>query len=101
MPTRRIIVKGERSGPFDGKVDRFFTSLMLPVDPNRVGECNRCGACCMFLFKCPFLKSTDGDPSSFKCRVYSIRPPQCRKYPRTSREQTHKPCGYMFKDSSD
>jgi hypothetical protein len=30
-----------------------------------------------------------------------IRPIQCRKYPRTKKEQIHQPCGYHFKGSSD
>jgi len=89
------------SGPFDGKIRRFFTSLILPVDANRTGECAKCGACCMFLFKCPFLKFEEGNPNSAACRAYAIRPPQCRKYPRTRSEQIHQPCGYYFKDSLD
>ena len=34
-----------KSGPFDGKVTRFCTSLVLPVDGARTGECKGCGAC--------------------------------------------------------
>jgi hypothetical protein len=90
-----------KDGPFDGKLKRFATSLVLPIDPNRAGECNRCGACCMFLVRCPFLKFEPGNPDSASCRAYRIRPPQCRKYPRTKDEQIHQPCGYYFKDSSD
>jgi Fe-S-cluster containining protein len=91
-------VARKKSGPFDGKVTRFFTSFALPVDSNRGGECSRCGACCKFLFKCPFLRSEDGKPGSFRCAVYSVRPPQCRKYPRTRSEQIHLPCGYTFEE---
>lgn len=87
------------NGPFGGKVRRFATSLVLLVDANRIGECNRCGACCRFLFKCPFLKASEDDPNSFSCRAYIIRPPQCRKYPRSKSEQIHQPCGYLFKES--
>lgn len=90
-----------RESPFDGKLKRFATSLVLPVDPTREGECSRCGACCMFLVRCPFLKFEPGNPSSVSCRAYMIRPPQCRKYPRTKKEQIHQPCGYYFKGSSD
>lgn len=86
----------KKSGPFDGKVTRFFTSFVLPVDPCRGGECSRCGACCKFLFTCPFLRSDDGKPGSFRCAIYSVRPPQCRKYPRSKGEQTYLPCGYNF-----
>jgi Fe-S-cluster containining protein len=96
-----MVVPETANGPFDGKIRRFFTSLVLPVDKRRDGECNRCGACCKFLFECPFLKVVEGNPNSFECRIYPIRPPQCRKYPRTKAEQIHEPCGYYFKDSSD
>ena len=89
---------GKRDGPFDGKARRFFTSLVLPVDERREGECARCGACCKFLFKCPFLSHEDGHPGTYSCRAYIIRPPQCRKYPRSKSEQIHQPCGYTFKD---
>jgi len=89
METRRT-----KSGPFDGKVTRFFTSLVLPVDKTRTGECDRCGACCEFLVKCPFLKRDDsGLP---RCSAYVFRPLQCRKYPRSAAEQIHHPCGYRF-----
>jgi hypothetical protein len=90
-----------REGPFDGKMKRLATSLVLRVDPNRDGECKRCGACCMFLVRCPFLKFEDGKPNSASCKAYMIRPLQCRKYPRTKKEQIHQPCGYFFKDSFD
>ncbi len=87
-----------KNGPFEGKLTRFVTSLVLPVAPSRTGECNRCGACCKFLVKCPFLRSSEDDPGSFKCKAYFLRPPQCRKYPRTKSEQIHHPCGYRFGD---
>lgn len=86
-------------GPFDGKLTRFATSLVLPVDRSREGECARCGACCKFLVVCPFLRYEDGKPNTAYCAAYRLRPPQCRKYPRTRKEQIHQPCGYRFKDS--
>lgn len=89
------------NGPFDGKIKRLATSLILPVDARRAGECVRCGACCKFLVKCPFLKYDEGNPNSASCRAYAIRPPQCRKYPRSKKEQIHLPCGYYFKESSE
>jgi Fe-S-cluster containining protein len=88
-------------GPFDGKLRRFGTSLVLPVDAKRSGECMRCGACCKFLVRCPFLKYEEGNPNSASCRAYAIRPLQCRKYPRTKAEQIHHPCGYRFDDTSE
>lgn len=82
--------------PFDGKVTRFFTSMVLPIDKIRSGECDRCGACCKFWVECPFLKSVGGDERQLACRIYKVRPLQCRKYPRTEKEQIHHPCGYRF-----
>lgn len=91
----------EGKGPFKGKAKRFATSLVLPVDKKRTGECLNCGACCRFLVKCPFLRSSEDGRGPFTCAVYPIRPLQCRKYPRTRQEQIHHPCGYSFEDSSD
>lgn len=88
-----------RPGLSNGKLRRFATSLILPVDPNRVGECRRCGACCRFVFTCPFLKQSADDPEAYFCAAYRIRPLQCRKYPRSKDEQIHLPCGYRFKDT--
>ena len=86
----------KKNGPFDGKVLRFATSLVLPVDKSRTGECNMCGACCEFLVRCPLLiRDSSGTP---KCRVHALRPLQCRKYPRSPSEQMHLPCGYRFGD---
>jgi len=88
-------------GPFDGKLKRFATSLVLPIDRNRSGECKRCGACCKFLVDCPFLRPARDDPNAYECRAYLIRPLQCRKYPRTKTEQIHQPCGYLFADPTE
>jgi hypothetical protein len=88
-------------GPFDGKLKRFATSLVLPIDKNREGECRRCGACCRFLVDCPFLRPAKDDPNAFECRAYLIRPLQCRKYPRTEAEQIHHPCGYRFRRENE
>jgi hypothetical protein len=80
------------------KLKRFSTSL-LPVDSNRRGECNRCGACCQLPFPCPFLRFDDQGLSS--CAVYHLRPPSCRKYPRTASEHiTQDQCGYYFEQSN-
>src|SRR5215210_6338189 len=38
----------------------------------RRGECNRCGACCEMLFKCPFLKKEEDGTSV--CGIYEDRP---------------------------
>lgn len=91
----------EGKGPFKGKVKRLATSLVLPVDKSRTGECLNCGACCRFLVNCPFLRPVEGSQGACRCIVYPIRPLQCRKYPRTRQEQIHHPCGYYFMESSE
>ena len=77
------------------KLIRTVTSL-LPVDAGRTGDCNGCGECCKLPFRCAFLK-TDPEGRSF-CSVYKVRPPNCRKFPRT--EAQLKPvkavCGFKF-----
>lgn len=76
------------------KLRRFATSL-LPVADNRRGSCNRCGECCKLPFPCPFLRF-DAEGSSM-CAVYHLRPPSCRKYPRTAAEHvTQEVCGFWF-----
>ena len=76
------------------KIRRFATSL-LPVADNRRGSCNRCGECCKLPFPCPFLRFDAEGLSS--CAVYHLRPPACRKYPRTAAEHvTQEVCGYWF-----
>lgn len=62
------------------KILRTLTSL-LPVDKNRTGECNNCGACCRLPFRCTFLKSAE-DGKEY-CSIYKFRPPNCRKFPRS------------------
>lgn len=84
--------------PFGGKLLRFATSLVLPVDRTRTGECLRCGACCRFLFECPFLREVREHPGQYRCAAYAFRPLQCRKYPRSRREQVHQPCGFRFEE---
>ncbi len=64
----------------------------------RRGECNRCGACCEILFKCPFLKKhRDGTTT---CGIYEDRPSQCRLYPieRRDLEEVRGTCSYYFID---
>lgn len=80
------------------KIRRTFTSV-LPVAKNRVGECNNCGECCMLPFKCSFLgfKYVEGGekPQAY-CRIYPIRPLNCRKYPRSEKEQICQSCTFEF-----
>jgi len=76
------------------KVKRSVTSL-LPVAKNRKGHCVRCGVCCKLPNVCQFLATNEKDESY--CKVYRLRPPTCRKYPRTKSEfLTADTCGYSF-----
>ena len=62
----------------------------------RRGECNRCGACCEMVFKCPFLKKqTDG---STICGIYENRPNSCRLFPTEQRDiqEVRGSCSYYF-----
>jgi len=79
-----------------GKIIRAATSLLLPVKKTRAGECKRCGECCKFVFKCPFLKFENHGSNKSMCTIHGLRPPQCRKYPRAKWEKAHEPCGYHF-----
>ena len=67
-----------------GKARRFVQATLARQDTDalvaqRRGECNRCGACCKILFKCPFL-GTDAE-GQYTCRIYQHRFSQCRLYP--------------------
>ncbi|MFH0859810.1 MAG: hypothetical protein V1921_01280 [Candidatus Altiarchaeota archaeon] len=64
------------------KIRRLLESF-LPVQANRRGECTpeACGAaCCKLPIRCLFLSGRE------KCRVYVIRPLQCRKFPRCEKD---------------
>jgi hypothetical protein len=71
--------------------DEVIASLAL-----RQGDCNRCGACCEILFKCPFLKKhRDGTTT---CGIYEDRPNQCRLFPIEKRdlEEVRGSCSFYF-----
>ncbi len=78
------------------KVARTITSI-LPVNKSRTGSCNQCGECCKLPSRCIFLKD-DTDGKSY-CAIYKVRPPNCRKFPRTESqlESVSENCGYSFK----
>jgi uncharacterized protein len=84
-----------------GKTRRFVQSTLLRQDPGpllakRQGECNRCGACCKILFRCPFL-GTDAD-GQYTCRIYNQRFAQCRLYPLHAGDlrELEEKCSYTF-----
>src|SRR5579883_3369867 len=62
----------------------------------RRGECNRCGACCEILFKCPFLKKHEDGATT--CGIYADRPEQCRLFPIEARDlaEVRGSCSFYF-----
>ena len=84
-----------------GKLRRFVSISFRKQDvvaalALRRGECNRCGACCELVFKCPFLKKhSDG---SSTCGIYENRPYACRLFPIEKRdiEEVRGTCTYYF-----
>ena len=91
-----------RARQVQGKLRRFVSAnfrkheVEEAVREMRRGECNRCGACCEILFKCPFLKKhRDGTTS---CGIYEDRPNQCRLFPIEKRdlEEVRGTCSFYF-----
>lgn len=83
-----------------GKLRRFVQANVLKEDADallaqRKGECNRCGACCKILFRCPFL-GTDAE-GNYTCRIYEKRFAQCRLYPLHAEDLREvAECSYSF-----
>jgi len=80
------------------KFIRTITSV-LPVEEGRTGACNNCGACCHLPYRCIFLKTAEDEKEY--CSIYTVRPPNCRKFPRTPEEHklVQDQCGYNFEDN--
>ena len=90
-----------RARQVHGKLRRFVTvnfrkEEVVAALALRRGECNRCGACCEILFKCPFLKK-HGDGTT-SCGIYDDRPNQCRLFPIEKRdlEEVRGTCSFYF-----
>jgi hypothetical protein len=90
-----------RARQAQGKLRRFVTinfrkEEVIAKLALRRGDCNRCGACCEILFKCPFLKK-HGDGTS-TCGIYEDRPNQCRLFPLEQRDlqEVRGTCSYYF-----
>ena len=86
-----------------GKVRRFIQSNFQKAATEqalarRQGDCNRCGACCKILFKCPFLgEDADGQ---FTCKIYDKRFAQCRMFPIHAKDLREvAECSYTFEAS--
>jgi len=84
-----------------GKARRFVQASVLREDTaplllKRQGECNRCGACCKILFRCPFL-GTDAE-GQYTCRIYDQRFAQCQLFPLRPADlrELGEECSYTF-----
>lgn len=83
-----------------GKLRRFVQAKLLRQDneallAQRRGECNRCGACCKILFRCPFL-ATDAE-GQYLCRIYERRFAQCQLFPLHAEDLLEvAECSYSF-----
>ena len=89
-----------------GKARRFFQAKLMREETARglearQGECNRCGACCKILFRCPFL-GTD-EAGQYTCRIYENRAEQCRLFPFNARDlrELTETCSYTFPAGSE
>lgn len=85
-----------------GKLRRYVEATFIAQDEEalvakRRGECNRCGACCKILFRCPFL-GTD-EQGQYSCRIYEKRFAQCRLFPLHAADLLEVPeCSFTFVD---
>jgi Putative zinc- or iron-chelating domain len=98
---RAVVDARFRARQAQGKLRRFLrTNLrreeVVAALALRRGECNRCGACCEILFKCPFLKKqSDGTTA---CGIYEDRPNACRYFPidRRDLQEVRGSCSFYF-----
>lgn len=80
-----------------GKLRRHWLSRFRPryverMRQRRRGECVRCGSCCRFLFKCPYLENGS------HCTIYPRRFKQCADFPIDHRDLRYleESCGFYF-----
>jgi len=64
-----------------GTYRRLYLNLFRPAYvrtrlTQRLGECQRCGACCQMLRRCVLLKNDQGLPA---CHLYLYRTPNCSR----------------------
>lgn len=101
LRSRKLTDTKLRARQAQGKIRRFVktnfrkqeTIALLAL---RRGDCNRCGACCELVFKCPFLKK-NADGASL-CGIYENRPNSCRLFPIEKRDisEVRGTCSYYF-----
>lgn len=83
-----------------GKLRRYVQATLIEQDEQtllakRQGDCNRCGACCKIVFRCPFL-GTD-EEGQYTCRIYEKRFAQCRLFPLHAKDLLEVPeCSFTF-----
>jgi Fe-S-cluster containining protein len=85
-----------------GKLRRFVQAKLRSEEETatllgrREGDCNRCGACCKILFRCPFL--AEDAEGQFVCRIYDKRFAQCRLFPLHAQDlaELGGECSYSF-----
>ena len=101
LRSRNIADARLRARQAQGKIRRFLNTNfrkqeMVAALALRRGECNRCGACCELVFKCPFLKKKSDGTSL--CGIYENRPNSCRLFPIEKRDiqELHGSCSYYF-----
>ena len=89
---------GKAKNNYRSKLRRTITSA-LPIQKGRKGSCMRCGKCCELPNPCIFLDY--GRHNKPVCKIYMLRPLNCRKYPRSEREHiTKKTCGFYFENDN-
>ena len=83
-----------------GKIRRYIRANVYTKDnekmlARRQGDCNRCGACCMILVRCPFLDEVEGE---YTCQIHGEHFEQCRIFPLEARdlEEVEADCSYHF-----
>lgn len=101
LRSRKVEDARFRARQVQGKLRRFVNTNfrkpeMVAALSLRRGECNRCGACCELLFKCPFLKKHRDGTST--CGIYENRPNSCRLFPIERRDikEVRGSCSYYF-----
>jgi hypothetical protein len=101
LRSRKLSEAKLRARQAQGKIRRFVNTNFRKAETVaalslRRGECNRCGACCELVFKCPFLKK-NADGSS-TCGIYENRPNSCRLFPIEPRDimEVRGTCSYYF-----
>jgi hypothetical protein len=101
LRSKKVDAARLRARQAQGKIRRFLNTNfrkqeMVAALTLRRGECNRCGACCELLFKCPFLKKNDDGTKL--CGIYHNRPNSCRLFPIEKRDirEVMGTCSYYF-----